>query len=100
MTNSLTIARILALSLLLVSGFVFAEDITVSGQVTAGGVRSGLAAVDVDVVGTDHHTTTDHDGRYTSQVPENAKLRFSIDGMAAQEVMVGDQTEIDVTLGF
>jgi hypothetical protein len=82
------------------SGLVLAEDKTISGQVTAGGVRSGLAGVEVEVIGSSQRTTTDSGGRYTLQVPENSKLRFSINGMPGQEVMVGGQTEIDVTLGF
>jgi iron complex outermembrane receptor protein len=100
MKISQTIAGVLVLSSVLAAGAVFAEDTTVSGQVVAGGVRSGLAGVDVAVVGSDQHTTTDHNGRYTLQAPANAKLRFSIEGMPGQEVMVDGQTEIDVTLGF
>ena len=71
---------------------------TVSGKVTdlSGGPLPGVSVV---VKGTTNGTISDSDGRYSiSKVPENAILQFSFVGMKSQEVIVGTQKTINVSL--
>ncbi len=71
---------------------------SVSGTVTD---ESGqpLPGVTVMVKGTNKGTVTNTDGNYTlSDIPENATLQFSFIGMRIQEVVVGNKTNINVSL--
>ncbi len=71
---------------------------TVSGTVTD---KSGqpLPGVTVIIKGTSQGTVTDADGKYSlSNIPEGATLLFSFVGMRAQEVEIGNQTSINVSL--
>lgn len=71
---------------------------TVSGTVTD---ESGEALPGVTVVikGTTRGTVTDTDGEYTlSGITEDATLQFSYVGMLSQEIEVGKQSTIDVTM--
>ncbi|MGB3799916.1 MAG: TonB-dependent receptor plug domain-containing protein, partial [Lewinella sp.] len=73
---------------------------TVSGTVTGGEGEGGLPGVTVMVKGTNSGTATDFDGSYTLTVPNgNAVLAFSYIGYRPQEVEVGTQNVIDITLG-
>ncbi len=58
-----------------------------------------LPGVTVIVKGTTNGTITDFDGNYTlTQIPDDAVLMFSFVGMRMQEVVVGDQSVIDIVL--
>lgn len=58
-----------------------------------------LPGLTVVVKGTTRGTVTNADGRYTlSNVPEDATLVFSYVGMLTQEVQVGNQTSINITM--
>ncbi|MFW6289751.1 MAG: TonB-dependent receptor [Mariniphaga sp.] len=75
-----------------------AQQQTVSGQVTDASGQA-LPGVTVVVKGTTQGTVTNADGEYTlSDIPEDATLVFSFVGMRTQDVEVGDQTSIDVTM--
>lgn len=77
---------------------VAAQQRTVSGVVND---RTGspLPGVTVVIKGTTTGTITNTSGRYTfANVPDNATLIFSFVGMRAQEVAVGNQTTINLTL--
>ena len=70
----------------------------VSGNVTdaEGEVLPGVSVI---VKGTTQGTVTNVDGNYTlSNIPSDATLIFSFIGMLSQEVVVGSQTNIDVTM--
>lgn len=72
--------------------------VTVSGKVSDSN-GTPLPGVSIQVKGTNAGTSTDGDGKYTIVVPdENAVLMFSFIGFAAQEVVVGTQTNIDIVL--
>ncbi|MFW6371375.1 MAG: SusC/RagA family TonB-linked outer membrane protein, partial [Bacteroidota bacterium] len=80
------------------SDLIIQQQPAVSGTVTA---ESGepLPGVTVVVKGTTQGTVTNTDGEYTlAEIPEDATLVFSFVGMQTQEVEVGDQTSIDVTM--
>lgn len=73
-------------------------DRTITGRVTDE-TNSGLPGVSVIVKGTQRGTVTDSDGRYRLDVPNNdATLVFSFVGYLAQEVKVGAQSSLDVSL--
>ncbi|MDK2978034.1 MAG: TonB-dependent starch-binding outer membrane protein SusC, partial [Bacteroidales bacterium] len=58
-----------------------------------------LPGVTVVVKGTTQGMVTNADGEYTlTNIPDNATLVFSFVGMRVQEVVVGNQTNIDVTM--
>lgn len=79
-------------------GAVAAQQRSVSGVVTD---RTGspLPGVTVVIKGTTTGTITNTNGRYTfSNVSDNTTLVFSFVGMRAQEVLVGNQTSINITL--
>jgi TonB-linked SusC/RagA family outer membrane protein len=57
-----------------------------------------LPGVNVLEKGTSNGTVTDGDGRFSIDASSTATLVFSFIGMAAQEVPVGERTQIDVML--
>ena len=70
----------------------------VSGKVTDTGGQP-LPGVTVLVKGTAQGTVTNADGNYTvTNVPDNAILQFSFVGMKTQEIVVGIQTIINVSM--
>lgn len=72
---------------------------TVSGKVLEQDTDIPLLGVSILVKGTINGTTSDFDGNYTIEgVDSNAILEFSYIGYKTQEVSVGDQTTIDVSL--
>jgi TonB-linked SusC/RagA family outer membrane protein len=71
---------------------------SVSGTVTDENGQP-LPGVTVIVKGTTNGTVTNMDGNYSiSNIPEDATLAFSFVGMLKQEIEVGNQTTINVTL--
>ncbi|GAB4332073.1 MAG: TonB-dependent receptor [Bacteroidales bacterium] len=76
-----------------------AQEITVSGTVTAADDGTTLPGVTVLVKGTTNGTTTDIDGKYTlKDVPPDGILVFSFVGMKTQEIPVAGQAVIDVAM--
>jgi len=76
----------------------FAQTREVSGTVT-GTDGAPIPGLTVIVKGTTIGSITNPDGVYTiTNVPENATLIFSFVGMKTQEIVLGDQTKVDVTM--
>jgi TonB-dependent starch-binding outer membrane protein SusC len=74
-----------------------AQEVSVSGKVvTAEG--TALPGVNVLVKGTTEGTTTDADGSYKLSVQPGATLSFSFIGYATEEIVVGNQTTINITM--
>ncbi len=72
---------------------------TIHGKVISSEDQSGLPGVNVIVKGTSQGTVTDVNGEYQINVPDvNAVLVFSSVGYVSDEVTVGNQTEINITL--
>jgi iron complex outermembrane receptor protein len=83
--------------LLLLPLFAFAQSV-VNGTVTDANNLPVLGAT-VLIKGTTNATSTDFDGNYTlSNVPADAVIVISYIGYVTQEIPVGDQTTINVTL--
>lgn len=79
---------------LLFSSLTFAQ---VGGKVT-GQDGDALAGVNITVKGTTRGTSTGADGTYKIDAPSTATLVFSFVGYLAQEIAVGSQANINVTL--
>lgn len=74
-------------------------EITVSGRVIDAETQEALIGSTVLVKGTSQGTTTDINGNYSISVPDqNAILVFEFVGYDKQEVLVGNQTKIDISL--
>jgi len=73
------------------------DGVTITGTVTD---EEGLTLPGANVLekGTDNGTITNVDGQYTITVTAGATLVFSYVGMQTQELAVGNQTSLNVTL--
>lgn len=71
----------------------------ITGTVTNAEDGSSIPGVSVLAKGTQVGTVTDLNGKYSLNVPANAKvLQFSFVGMQTVEVTIGNQTVIDVQM--
>ena len=88
--------------LLVLFVFVFGTSITYAQRTISGTITEetaqGLPGVSVVVKGTTTGTTTDIDGKYSLSVPDGVTLVFSYVGYISQEVVLGNQSTIDLQL--
>lgn len=89
-------AVFLGLTLLALQTAAWAQT-RVNGTVTDAN-KQALAGVSVLVKGTTTGTSTDGNGNYSLNVPSNSTLVFSFIGYGTKDVIVGNQTKIDVSL--
>ncbi len=90
---------LLACAALAFSCALVAQDLTVTGKVTAAEDGSPLPGVNVIVKGTTNGAVTDSDGVYTLSAPESAtELVYSFIGMTTVEVSIAGRSTIDVQL--
>lgn len=82
----------------LLTGTAFAQQKTVSGQITSADDGLGLPGVNVLEKGTTNGVSTDIDGNYSISIGENAVLVFSYVGMASQEVAINGQSQISISM--
>ena len=91
--------RFLLVSFLFLASNVWAQDRTISGNITSDEDGSGLPGVNVIIKGTTVGTTTDVNGSYTLDVPsDGGTLVFSFIGLASQEVEIGARSVVDVVM--
>ncbi len=84
---------------LMVTSEIFAQTVTISGQVMEADTNQPFPGATVVVKGTTNGTITDFDGNYIiTNVPADAIISFSFIGMKTQEIAVAGQTVINVTL--
>jgi TonB-linked SusC/RagA family outer membrane protein len=76
----------------------FAQNHEVTGVVTSGEDDTPIPFASVVLTGTTSGTSTDFDGKYAISVPNGAIISYSMIGFETVEVLVGDQTEINVVL--
>ena len=75
------------------------QQITVTGNVTELATGRPLPGVNVIIEGTSLGTTTDKDGNYSLNVPdENAVLIFSFIGYNTEKETIGSRSVIDIAL--
>jgi len=85
--------------LLVVSTTAWAQPVPVKGKVTEAGTNEPIPGVNVVVKGTTTGTITDFDGNYSLTVPSaNSTLTYTFIGYTLQEVVIGNRTEINITL--
>ncbi len=71
---------------------------TVSGTVTSSDDGTSVPGVNIVEKGTNNGTVTDSGGAFKISVGNSSTLVFSFVGYASQEVVVGSQTTLNVTL--
>ncbi len=90
--------KILAIFLWVISVSAFAQAQSVTGTITDS-EGEPLPGVTVVVKGTTMGTTTNIDGNYSiNNISDNSVLVYSFVGMVTQEIKVGNQTTISLTL--
>ena len=81
------------------SGSSFGQAKTITGVVIGADTKEPLPGANIVLKGTSKGLITDLNGKYSIEVPSNsAILVFSFIGYNEQEVLVGDQTIINVSL--
>ncbi|MEN8118132.1 MAG: TonB-dependent receptor [Bacteroidota bacterium] len=77
---------------------ILQQQNSISGTVTDDSGQP-LPGVTVIIKGTTQGTVTNTEGKYSlSSIPDNATLIFSFVGMQTQEVVVGEQSSINITM--
>lgn len=82
---------------LLVSSIAFAQERVITGKVTDSN-KEPLPGATVLIKGTTMGTVADAEGEYRISVSKGATLIFSLLGYSTKEVLVQDQTRIEVAL--
>ena len=93
--------KFLLLLLVLSVGFqgaLMAQTRTVTGKVTGADDGIGIPRANITVKGTTRGVPSDLDGNFTIEVAANETLVFSFVGYISKEVLVGNQTTINVAL--
>ena len=78
-----------------------AQERVITGKILSGDDNQPLPGASVAVKGTQRGTTTDANGDYRINIPSNtnnAALVFSAVGFVTQEITVGNQTTVNLTL--
>ncbi|WPR74037.1 TonB-dependent receptor [Algoriphagus sp. NG3] len=84
-----------------VQSIAFSQSRVVSGTVITEEDTEPLPGVSVIIKGTTQGVTTDLDGKFEIQVPEEgATLVFSFIGFVSQEVAVNNQSELNVSMKY
>ncbi len=94
----LSIRRYSFLLLLFASFVATAQERAVSGKVTSSDDGSGIPGANIQVKGSSNGTVTDSDGNFKLNVGNDATLVFSFVGYVTQEIAVGAQSTIDISL--
>ncbi|MBS1680739.1 MAG: von Willebrand factor type A domain-containing protein [Bacteroidetes bacterium] len=90
---------LLALVIVIISGFRLMPTRTIMGKVTHIGSGSPLPGVTVSLKGTSTNTVTDAQGNYLINTPDSGgTLVFSFIGLQTKEVKVANKNRIDVVM--
>jgi TonB-linked SusC/RagA family outer membrane protein len=88
---------LLFLAMFLLSAGAYAQEVTITGNVSDEDEET-LPGVSIVIVGTTTGVTTDFDGNYSITVNKGDVLEYSFMGYANQKKKVGDQSVIDVVM--
>jgi iron complex outermembrane receptor protein len=94
----LSISRFLSVLLVLTSVLAWSQSRTVSGKVTSSDDGSGIPGANIQIKGTSTGTVTNSDGSFSISASDTDVLVFSFVGYATQEITVGTQSTINVSL--
>lgn len=94
----LYVSRYLTVLFILVASLAMAQNRTVTGKVTSADDGSAIPGVNVQEKGTSNGAVTDANGAFSISVGSNAVLVFSFVGLASQEMIVGNQSTIEVVM--
>lgn len=90
--------KLLFLLFILYGSFAYSQEKQITGKVIDE-MGQPILGASIIVKGTTVGTTTNFDGMYAIEVSSNTDiLRFSYVGFRTMEIVVGDQTTINVTL--
>jgi TonB-linked SusC/RagA family outer membrane protein len=85
--------------LVLLPASLLSQGITLRGKIISADDKQPLPGVIVAVKGTTKGTFSDNDGNYyLNNVSKNATIVFSLVGMKTQEIALGNQTTLNVTM--
>ncbi|WP_163710909.1 SusC/RagA family TonB-linked outer membrane protein [Mangrovibacterium lignilyticum] len=91
--------KILVFLFCAIFGFhAYAQNLTITGQVTSKDDGQPLPGVTVVIQGTTNGTITNMDGYYKLEAPSNATLLFSYIGMTPQTINIEGRTAIDAIM--
>lgn len=90
--------NLLLLLLLFAGTTVWAQEVRVSGKITSADDGASLPGVNIAEKGTSNGTISDAQGNYGIAVKSGATLVFSFVGYSTQEIVVGNQTSINIVL--
>jgi TonB-linked SusC/RagA family outer membrane protein len=90
---------LIALLMLLSTISSYAQTIKITGTVTSDNGEQ-LPGASVVIVGTTKGTTTNSKGSFVIEALATDKLKFSLIGFLSKEIVVGNQTNIDLILDF
>ena len=98
--NKLMIKRILLLSFIAIFSVfsIRAQQRTITGTITDVSDGTALVGANVIIKGTTTGTVADADGNYSIEASSGDVLVFSFVGYTSQEIEVGDQTVINVSM--
>ena len=87
--------KLLLLTLTLYLGFIFTQERTIKGIVTAADDNAPIPGINVVIKGTSNGTVTDANGKYSIKVSTmRSTLVFSSIGYATKEVKVTDEKSV------
>lgn len=98
MNSKFTKKLLFAAVLLFIPRLLFAQNITLTGQVSAAGDGLGIPGVSVSLKGGQGITMTDSDGKYKVSVPQSAVLVFRAIGYLTQEAKVNGKGTLNIQL--
>jgi len=91
--------KLLFFSIILISPTIIAQNIEVFGKVSDSETGMPLPGVNIIIEGTNNGTTSDFDGDYSLQVPEeNSSLIFSYIGYLEQQIPLQGRSIINISL--
>jgi TonB-linked SusC/RagA family outer membrane protein len=82
----------------IIVSFSWAQEQVVNGKVRSADEDVSLPGVSILIVGTTEGTVTDAEGDFKISVPDGGSLQFSYIGYVTQEIVVGNQTLINVSM--
>lgn len=85
------------LCIVLLPGYLLAQERTITGKITDGS-GTPLLGANIVVKETNQGTSTDAEGKFKLTVPSNATIIISSTGLKSQTIKVGNATELQVKL--